>query len=46
MEEVVGHKFDLAPKVGRLAIGDHVVEGDVPQQVEQAADQPDNQDPD
>merc|ERR1712130_387601 len=45
MNEVVGHQLDLAPKVRRLAIGDDVVEGDVPQQVEQAANQPDNQDP-
>ena len=46
MGEVVGHQFDL-PLEGRwLAVRDHVIDCDVPEQVQQAAHQPDHQDPD
>ena len=46
MGEVVGHELDLPLAVGRLPVRDDVVDGDVPEQVEQAADQPKHQDPD
>ena len=46
MGEVVGHQLDLPLAVGRLPVRDDVVDGDVPEQVEQAADQPKHQDPD
>ena len=46
MGEVVRHEFDLTPEFWRLAVWDDVVDGDVPDQVQQAADQANHQDPD
>ena len=46
MGEVVRHELDLPLAVGRLPVRDDVVDGDVPEQVQQAADQPKHQDPD
>ena len=45
MGKVVGHEFHLLLEVRGLAVWDNVVERDVPEQVEQAAEEAKHQDP-
>ena len=46
MDKVVGCQHYLALEVWRLAVTDDVIDGDVPDQVEQAGQQANHQDPD